>query len=459
MGFRPGALPRGVWSVEANAQRQVPVDDAVAKAIAALPPAHVFRRDLLAYCTLRNLIPHPQLLPLHPDEEERQGAASSETSTSSNVYDVSEVEQLLVKHWQLDDGNFRAMCFALPFSLKIRSVCLFNVGLNKEQLQLLCSTIPKTHVTALQLEWNSITSSDVTSESTSTEANTSSVSISQSSGVASRPPSAPKTALRPPSAGVTSKQHHTTHAGDPTKLIEDQKLELRMQQELQAGEDSSEMFAQLISEGSELVFLSLRANGINSRGAVALAKAIRQNKTLEALNLFQNSIGDAGARAFAHALPFNTVLKTLSLANNKISGRGAKLLVDGITKYVAPPELLAEFDAAESQIQAQMDHAKKAKKKIDRATAIAQLGLPALETVDGVQYAPGNSTLEELLLSGNGQIDPCDVETLSEALELYQPKLQSHLRSIKLQRLPKMHQTKTQEHQQHMQHLSEFIKL
>lgn len=119
----PGVLPRGVWSPEANAKRQVPLDDnAVAKAVAALPPAHVFRRDLLAYCSLRNLIPHPQLLPLHPDEEERQGAASSEASVSSNIYDVSEVEQISIKHWQLDDGNCRAMCFALPFSTKIRSV-------------------------------------------------------------------------------------------------------------------------------------------------------------------------------------------------------------------------------------------------------------------------------------------------------------------------------------------------
>ncbi|KAG1691032.1 hypothetical protein DVH05_027315 [Phytophthora capsici] len=456
MVSRSGVLPRGVWSAEANAQRQVPLDDAVVKAIAALQPAHLFRRDFLTYCTLRNLIPHPQLLPLHPDEEERQGAASNETATSHNVYDVREVEQISVKHWQLDDGNFRAMCYALPSSLKIRSVCLFNVGLSKEQLHLLCSTIPKTHVTALQLEWNSIPSAqlEVTSGNATTEANSSSESVPRA---ASRPPSAPKSPSRPTSGSATSKQYHATpHTGDFTKLSQDQTHELRMQQELQAEEDSSEVFAQLLSEGSELVFLSLRSNGINSRGAAALARAIRLNKTLEALNLFQNSIGDAGARAFAHALPFNTVLKTLSLANNNISGHGAKLLVDGITKYVAPPELLAEFDAAESQIQAQLDHAKKARKKMDRATAIANLGLPALETVDGILYAPGNSTLEELLLSGNTQIEASDVDIVSETLELYQSKLQSHLRCIKLQRLPKMHQSRTQEpHQNH----SEFIKL
>ncbi|ETL84334.1 hypothetical protein L917_15811 [Phytophthora nicotianae] len=401
MGLRTGATPRGVWSPEANAQRQVAIDDSLSKAILSLPPTHVFRRDLLAYCTLRNLIPHPQLLPLHPDEEERQGAASSETAGINNVYDVSEVEQISIKHWQLDDGNCRAMCYALPLS-KVRSVCLFNVGLNKEQLQLVCSTIPKTHVTALQLEWNSL---------------------------------------------------HSTESN----ATEDHSPELRVQEDLQSGgNDSSEMFAQLLSESSALIFLSLRANGITSRGVVALAKALRTNKTLEALNLFQNSIDDAGARAFAYALPFNSTLKTLSLANNRISGRGAKLLVDGLTRYAAPPELISELEAAESQIHAQMEQAKKARKKIDRATAIAQLGLPVLETVDGVQYAPGNSTLEELLLSGNAQIGPKDVESLSEALELFQSKLQTHLRCIKLQRLPMLHQHKVQESHQH---ISEFITL
>ncbi|KAG6945601.1 hypothetical protein JG687_00017189 [Phytophthora cactorum] len=103
-----------------------------------------------------------------------------------------------------------------------------------------------------------------------------------------------------------------------------------------------------------------------------------------------------------------------------------------------------------------LDQAKKARKKIDRAMVIAQLGLPLLETVDGVQYAPGNSTLEELLLSGNAQIGPKDVESVSEALEVFQPKLQTHLRCIKLQRLPKLHQHKVQESHHHV---SEFIKL
>lgn len=96
-------------------------------------------------------------------------------------------------------------------------------------------------------------------------------------------------------------------------------------------DDHSEMFAQLLTESCTLIFLSLRANGITSRGAVALAKALRNNKTLEALNLFQNDIDDSGARAFAHALPLNATLKTLSLANNKISGCGYVFIISNVT--------------------------------------------------------------------------------------------------------------------------------
>jgi hypothetical protein len=110
-------------------------------------------------------------------------------------------------------------------------------------------------------------------------------------------------------------------------------------------------------------------------------------------------------------------------------------------------------------LSVQMDQAKKAKKKIDRATVIAQMGLPVLETVDGVHFAPGNATLEELLLSGNVQIGPEDVDVLNEALLSFEPKLQAHLRSIKLQRLPRLQQPKGLESLQLSPRVSEFMKL
>lgn len=82
------------------------------------------------------------------------------------------------------------------------------------------------------------------------------------------------------------------------------------------------VFAEALGDGSRLVLLSLRANGITARGAAAIARCLRSNSTLEALNLFDNRLEDAGALEISHALPSNTTLRTLSLANNDISGRG-----------------------------------------------------------------------------------------------------------------------------------------
>lgn len=114
-----------------------------------------------------------------------------------------------------------------------------------------------------------------------------------------------------------------------------------------------------------------------------------------------------------------------------------------LTTYTAPPSLLREIQEAEPRIQAELDAAKKAKKKVDRSVIIASLGLPVLETIDGVQYAPGNSVLEDLVLSGNTAIEESDLLAMNTVLEHHHSKLVHHLRQIKLQRIPGLHQCST----------------
>lgn len=120
-----------VWSVATNAARQrLPSDDKVTTALAAYTPTHSFRRDLLFYCKLVNVLPHPKLLPLHPDEDENRGtdrpsnnSSSSDSNTQANIqYDLSEVEELSVKNWQLDAGNLAGLCFALPQCPRIHTL-------------------------------------------------------------------------------------------------------------------------------------------------------------------------------------------------------------------------------------------------------------------------------------------------------------------------------------------------
>ncbi|TYZ57669.1 hypothetical protein PybrP1_011173 [[Pythium] brassicae (nom. inval.)] len=373
------ASARRVWAKDANdAQQQSP---SVAAALGAFSFSHNLRRDVLAYCKLVGVTPHPKLVPTHPDEEETLGADGS-----ACVYDLSETESVAVKNWQLDRGNCQGL--------------LFNVMLDREQLQLICRTIPKTQVQVLQLEWN-------VSEPVKADGAT-------ATPAASTP-------------GAPSDSHG----------VEDARGSAQQEKALDC-DDESAVFAQLLEAPSPLVVLSLRANGIASAGATAIAHALRTNSTLQSLNLFQNRVGDDGALAIAHALPHNTALKALSLASNGLTGAGARALIGAITKYVAPPALLKEIEDAESRIQAEIEHAKKAKKKIDRRTAMANVGLPVLEVVDGVQYAPGNVALEELVLSGNAAISEDDALAMSDALDAFPAKLQTHLRHVKLQRLPRL---------------------
>lgn len=304
-----GAAHR-VWARDTNDARQLSEQTpSVAAALAAYAPTHNFRRDVLAYCKVVGVTPHPKLVPMHPDEEENQGAESSSSgsSSSANLYDLTDVESVTVKNWQLDRGNCRALCFALPQCTKIHSlwcVCvlvamvvaapsalastktlslsansLFNVMLDREQLELVCQTVPTTQVQALQLEWNV---SDAESKRGDQDA-------------ASPRPASPVGELAP-----------TSDASDSDS----------------GKDDYSAVFALLLCVSSPLVFLSLRSSGITSSGAVALASALRSNTTLQSLNLFQNCISDDGALALAHALPHNTALKSLSVANNAISGKG-----------------------------------------------------------------------------------------------------------------------------------------
>lgn len=266
-----------VWSVATNAARQrSPNDDKVAAALAAYAPTHSFRRDLLFYCKLVNVLPHPKLLPLHPDEDENRGADrpnSNNSNTSDGhapanvLYDLSEVEELSVKNWQLDAGNLAGLCFALPLCPRIHTLCLFNVMLDDHQLELVCHVMPTTQVQVLQLEWNAKASSTVDSTTDTLEED------------------------------ADNEEHGEIQPIDHTLV-----------------------YAKLLQEPSSLTFLSLRANGITSQGATAIASALKTNTVLRSLNLFQNDLRDEGALEIAHALPYNKSLQTLSLANNNLTG-------------------------------------------------------------------------------------------------------------------------------------------
>ena len=161
----------------------------------------------------------------------------------------------------------------------------FNAGLSAAQVRMLAHALPDTHVETLQLEWNVPPSVD-------------------------HPVAAAGGASSETTGPTTSDQGATTDAKDD--------VDVEVKQEDDA--EVATALAALLSDASPLVALSLRANGVSTAAAVAMAHQLRTNKKLRSLNLFQNDVGDAGAVALAHALPFNATLKSLSLANNRLSG-------------------------------------------------------------------------------------------------------------------------------------------
>ncbi|EQC41057.1 hypothetical protein, variant [Saprolegnia diclina VS20] len=201
-------------------------------------------------------------------------------------------------------------------------------------------------------------------------------------------------------------------------------------------EDHTVCFARLLAAPTQLTQLSLRANGISSEGAIALAGALRQNATLTQLNLFRNGIGDVGVEALAQALSENKTLQHLSVANNGVSGAGALALVRAITHYVLSEAQLKQLADMEVLVQTTLEAAKKQKKKLDRADVVKELNMVETETVDGVVYGLGNSTLQSISLSGNELSDvERDLLPLQQLLEEFDEKLQMHFAGLKVQRM------------------------
>jgi hypothetical protein len=101
------------------------------------------------------------------------------------------------------------------------------------------------------------------------------------------------------------------------------------------GDNGAEHLAFLVSQSKALHVLRLRGNGIQSRGAMALASALIQSRvtslcmspsSLQELDLACNEIGDCGADAFAAVLRLNGTLRSLDISDNSITIAGARRL-------------------------------------------------------------------------------------------------------------------------------------
>ena len=85
-----------------------------------------------------------------------------------------------------------------------------------------------------------------------------------------------------------------------------------------------------LKKNQDVTNLCIGSCNIGDEGAIALAKALKDNETLLKLEIHCNLFGDEGAIAFAEMLKVNTTLKTLNLYGNKIGDKGAKALANAL---------------------------------------------------------------------------------------------------------------------------------
>jgi Ran GTPase-activating protein (RanGAP) involved in mRNA processing and transport len=76
--------------------------------------------------------------------------------------------------------------------------------------------------------------------------------------------------------------------------------------------------------------LELASNDIGPKGGAALAVAIAANSSLKYLDLSHNDLGDRGIAGFGPALSTNTSIEYLNISNNDITDTGAVALASGL---------------------------------------------------------------------------------------------------------------------------------
>ena len=76
----------------------------------------MFRRDFHAVCRHLGVVPHPKVLPRHPDADDEADSAAGQQ------YDWADVDDVTVKNWRVDGGNWRALCVSLSGGTRVRSL-------------------------------------------------------------------------------------------------------------------------------------------------------------------------------------------------------------------------------------------------------------------------------------------------------------------------------------------------
>ena len=265
------------------------------------------------------------------DPELRDFAQSSNQSTSTNAYEVSQQGSLELSHF-ICQNMFRSgisssishsqnamviarrhpapagLIHALCFATTVETVVLWRCDVNDASIQALCKALANgsCRIAVLRLPRNYITA----------------------------------TGARHLAAGLSGRSHlHTLDLSDNV-----------------VGNEGCRHLAEALSQARSLRILSLRSNGIGATGAIELAAALAGGPSadrrcgrashppprLEELLLQYNAVGDRGAAALAAALESNSFLRVLHLARAGISPAGAGRLAAALRRNSALEVLVVQ---------------------------------------------------------------------------------------------------------------------
>ena len=103
--------------------------------------------------------------------------------------------------------------------------------------------------------------------------------------------------------------------------------------------------AKVLKENTTLQYVHVSHNSIGDGGATALAEMLKENRELQKLNVSSNSIGDGGASALAEMLNGNSTLQQLDVNGNFIGVGGASALVKMLKVNRTLQELNISFNS------------------------------------------------------------------------------------------------------------------
>jgi Ran GTPase-activating protein (RanGAP) involved in mRNA processing and transport len=157
----------------------------------------------------------------------------------------------------------------------------------------------------------------------------------------------------------------------------------------------------ILSRGTSLRYLDLRANGITEAGAMSLQGLLVSSQNLIGLNLSNNELGDLGTTALTRGIRSSACkLQKIDLSSNQIEHRGATAIASMLQTNQKLEELILSFNAIGDEGAIAIGQSLRRNRKL-RLLALRKNGITDEGAKIIAETLPSMLGLKELLLSKN----------------------------------------------------------